>query len=604
MSAKPTSASPGTGDRMARLTSGRALVLAAVVVTALIATILCLALPDLSRSLGDSDDALRLVLVRDLLHGRGWWDQHVDRLQPPIGVWMQWSRLIDGGLALTDWTFSLILGPAEGERLARIVWPLLWIFPAVAASLFAARSLASPSVRGAAVIVCASALVAAPYVIFHQFTPGRIDHHGPQIALCLVAAAGAIERRRIQTAALVAGAATGLGLAIGLEALVPDAVIGAWIATRFLRFPDQGRAVIAYAGALAVSLTGAFLFQTPPSRWGLSFCDGLGLNLVLGVCVACAAVSAAVMFTAPRGIAARSVALGIGAALALGVFLAAKPVCIAGPFAEIDPRIRTVWLDHVIEVQSLAALAASDLRTFIAMVTPQAIGVCAVLSLAWLRRREGAVDAGTLFWAGLMLLSVLLASAAVRMGFYGLWLAPPAIGAFGAELLRRWKRLEPVYGVGLGVAFSGSILSGALAALAGLFLAHAHPAQAAADHCSEAPAYAVLARLPPGLTVAEVDLGGFIVAATPSSALASPYHRAAWGMLQATSALSSPEESARKRLGALGATYVLDCPAHAYKWTPWPAESLQRRLDRGQPPPWLQPLSQPHDAIAVYKVLR
>ena len=44
---------------------------------------------------GDTDDATRVVMVRELLAGRGWWDQHWLRLQPPVGVYMHWSRLLD-----------------------------------------------------------------------------------------------------------------------------------------------------------------------------------------------------------------------------------------------------------------------------------------------------------------------------------------------------------------------------------------------------------------------------------------------------------------------------------------------------------------------------
>ena len=51
---------------------------------------------DIGKTLGDTDDALRLVLVREVLHGRGWYDQLVTRLAPPTGVWMHWSRLLDG----------------------------------------------------------------------------------------------------------------------------------------------------------------------------------------------------------------------------------------------------------------------------------------------------------------------------------------------------------------------------------------------------------------------------------------------------------------------------------------------------------------------------
>ena len=45
----------------------------------------------LPAALGDTDDATRIVMVRELLAGRGWWDQHWMRLQPPVGVYMHWS---------------------------------------------------------------------------------------------------------------------------------------------------------------------------------------------------------------------------------------------------------------------------------------------------------------------------------------------------------------------------------------------------------------------------------------------------------------------------------------------------------------------------------
>lgn len=54
----------------------------------------------LPNALGDTDDATRLVMVRDMFAGHGWWDQKITRLQPPVGLYMHWSRLLDGGLYL------------------------------------------------------------------------------------------------------------------------------------------------------------------------------------------------------------------------------------------------------------------------------------------------------------------------------------------------------------------------------------------------------------------------------------------------------------------------------------------------------------------------
>ena len=43
---------------------------------------------------------MRLVQVRDLLQGQGWFDVFLHRMNAPYGLAMHWSRLVDGPLAL------------------------------------------------------------------------------------------------------------------------------------------------------------------------------------------------------------------------------------------------------------------------------------------------------------------------------------------------------------------------------------------------------------------------------------------------------------------------------------------------------------------------
>src|SRR5690349_22850286 len=97
------------------LSSNRRLVLAALAVSLIAAAGLVLQYNHLARTLGDPDDALRIVLVRDLMAGRGWYDQLVTRFQPPVGTYMHWSRLLDGLLAFLTWLFRLVLSPPAAE---------------------------------------------------------------------------------------------------------------------------------------------------------------------------------------------------------------------------------------------------------------------------------------------------------------------------------------------------------------------------------------------------------------------------------------------------------------------------------------------------------
>ena len=70
-----------------------------------------------------TDDAMRLVEVRDLLAGQSWFDMTQYRLDPPGGVASHWSRLIDLPLALIIKSTSLFASTAFAEKFALIVWP-------------------------------------------------------------------------------------------------------------------------------------------------------------------------------------------------------------------------------------------------------------------------------------------------------------------------------------------------------------------------------------------------------------------------------------------------------------------------------------------------
>src|SRR5258708_5838822 len=84
-----------------------------------------------------TDDAMRLVEVRDLLAGQGWFDLTQYRLNPPDGVVMHWSRLIDLPLAMLIRAGETVLPSAIAERVAATIWPaaLLLIFLAGVARL-------------------------------------------------------------------------------------------------------------------------------------------------------------------------------------------------------------------------------------------------------------------------------------------------------------------------------------------------------------------------------------------------------------------------------------------------------------------------------------
>jgi hypothetical protein len=125
-----------------------------------------------------TDDAMRLVEVRDWLAGQSWFDLTQYRLSPPDGVVMHWSRLIDLPLAILIRAGETVLPPALAERLAIFVWPAALLLAFLAGVARLARGLGDDVAVRLALILAA---LSAP--LLQHFRPGAIDHHNAQLAL-------------------------------------------------------------------------------------------------------------------------------------------------------------------------------------------------------------------------------------------------------------------------------------------------------------------------------------------------------------------------------------------------------------------------------------
>ncbi len=549
----------------------------------------------------DSDDAVRLVLVRELVSGRGWYDQKVLRIEPPDGVWLHWSRLLDGLLAAPLWSLEHVVGPVQAEVWLRLIWPLILIWPMLVAARALVRQLnPDPSQRAAAVIAAAAmALVCLP--LYAQFHPGRIDHHNVQILLWLTAFASAAGAGR--TRAVFAGAAIGLGLAIGLEAIVFDAAIAAFMAVRMVVRPEEAARVRVFALTLASVLGAAFLIQTPPLRWGVSACDAIGVNLTLGAMVGSALLAGASLASNTALRLALTITAGVAAAAAC---LALDPACVHGPFAHVDPRIFGLWLNGVQELRSIPQLLQDDVATGLTLLIAGADGLAAWAALGfWRCERKRPV-----YWLTGLMLVIAAASTwgMLRASSYLMWATIPADATLAARLVGKLSRTGPAPAVR--AFLFGLILAPTLPAAAVVAVMKLHPGPAAvaksagtADGCFSASAYRELAALSPGLTVGETDLGPFVLVYTQSTVLAAPYHRADRGIVAANAILAAPADGARALATAAGATYVLTCPAHAVRddETFGPL-SLRAVLDAGQTPAWLSRVSRTGSAIQIFRV--
>src|SRR5688572_3946952 len=69
----------------------------------------------IAQDFSEPDNAMRLVRVRDMLAGQGWFDNVQHRLNPPDGTPMHWAQWIDAMLAAPIALLALVVGQANAE---------------------------------------------------------------------------------------------------------------------------------------------------------------------------------------------------------------------------------------------------------------------------------------------------------------------------------------------------------------------------------------------------------------------------------------------------------------------------------------------------------
>lgn len=525
----------------------------------------------------DPDDAMRLVEVRDLVNGQGWFDLIQYRFGPPAGILSHWSRLVDAPLAGLILLFTPLVGQTRAVGLAAAFWPLTlfclygFVLMRGMRAIFGARA-------GLIALVVATQTVGVTV----QFAAGRVDHHGLQLILILGLALAVM--RGDGRAGFAAGMLAAASMAIGLEGL-PYVAAGAlflcgdWI----LRGRIALKALVGFG--LGLGLTAPLLFgaQTDPARWGATTCDALSPPwLFLAVCGLALTLACAALDGNLRRPAARFAAIAGLGFLVVGGFAALFPVCLAGPFTGMTALVREHWLLKVNEMTSVATFFARG-QWEVLVFYPVLILATFVATLLAPQGRPWTV-AALLLWPGLVM---------GLMEFRGLYVAsglvPLVAGGFIDRALAghvRWRKLAAVTAAGL----IGTVWI-APAVLGETLFPWTRTAKdpQGARICLEDTALRDLAILPRGTVLAPVFMGPAILLNTPHSVVAAPYHRAVPQIAASLEGLGGTETDLRRAMTAQGATYLVACPTR-------PADDLQpetafaTRLMRGEASAdWLRP---------------
>lgn len=547
----------------------------------------------------DPDDMLRLVQVRDLIAGQGWFDLTQHRVDGAGGgVPMHWSRLVDLPLAGLILALRPLFGAHLAENIAVVAVPLLTFGAALLLAGRIAWRLLGDEATG---LACLAMALSVP--VISQMRPLRIDHHGWQIVLALAAVNG-LMARNARVGGWITGLALAAWLAISIEGLPMAAAFCGVAALRWLR--DRHDAGWFVHTLQALALCSALLFAATRGLADLTpHCDAISpVHLAVFALGAAGATGLAALEPLPRPALIGGL-VGL-AGLGLATLLSLAPQCAGGGFAQLDPLVSRFWYDGVGEG---LPVWRQDPGLALQIVIPPAIGLIACLRLAgrsgaWLRRWW--LDYALLLGAALAL-SLVVARAGAVAGA----LAAVPLGWQIREWIRAARTMRRL---GRRVLAFAAMAVALLPALPLTLLTVAMPVRAAtpaapvrASSCDIPGSAATLRALPAGEILAPLDIGPRLLYETGHRVVATGHHRGQNGMRAAILAFTGSEAAAHRMLAARGTDYLVLCPdlMEPARYAEAAPHGLMAALLAERPPVWLEPVRVPDDgSLEIWRIRR
>ena len=576
------------------------------------------------------DDFMRLVQVSDLLDGAGWYDHRQDRLSPPAGVEMHWTRLPDIPVALIARLAEPSMGRQDALILAANVVPCVLLL----GLYFAVGWAAAPVLKGGSRLAVVPILsLTVPILI--QFLPGRVDHHGYQVIIAAILFGAALritgqadDLRAAVRAAVIAGAAAAVGLWISPEIVPWLIVLTGVLAVFWILYGTSLTPAIWFAAVLTGGCMLLLPLAHPIDDWPEATCDSfspatIGFAGMIAVFWAIVAVLGRPIRRRTGRLAAAAGAGGI----ALALYAVTFPQCIAGPYGELNPAMVEVWLSHVVEARSLHTVAVKDPGLLVSLFAMPAIGLAYAIFAA---HRAGGIEGRTWLAVALFVGAAMAAlEYQIKLSSHASLFAILPLAAASAALWNRANR-SPFALVRVCLRATPAVVMTLLIVLSsgprndagddtGGGVAAADPAvqptpgsarvSVPCDLEVAAPALALLASDDddPLVIAAPIDRGPEILFRTPHAVVAAPYHRGPGGIVAIDALLRAEDEAAARNLiDDHGIEVVLICPdgPQRARYRGEERPSFIDLLISGPVPPWLEPIAMPEGSASAAFAVR
>ena len=540
-------------------------------------------------ALGDTDDNLRLVQVRDWLHGQAWFDLRQHRLDPLHGgANIHWSRLVDlpiAGLILLIRPFA---GGIEAERWASAIAPLLPLLPMLGALALLARRLSGPA---AGLLTLATLMFAGSTA--GMFQPLRIDHHGWQLALLAISLAGVADPKRARGGVTV-GIASALSLAIGLEMIIYLFLLGAAQVAFWIVDAGERRRLAAYAVSVGGGTALSFLlFASYANR--LPVCDALSPVWLSDALLGGAAMLGLAWLSPGKWPVRLALAAAVGAALG-GFHALAHPHCLSR-LEGISPEATRLWMSHVREARPIYRHGA---ETAVLTVCLPLTGLIGYSWLAWRARGDADLMRRTLAVATIAVTALVLLLWQTRTGPAAQMMAIPGAVAIVAILVPLARASRNLLMRTIGTAAIVIIGLGGAAPMVADYVfpkekqtAQGRRVNIANGRCPSLGGLHAVALQPKGTIFTFADFGPRIISMTHHSAVAGPYHRNYQAIVDIMNVFrGTPEQAHAIVVDKYHSDYLMICPDQSSA-TIFMAEAPKGfyvQLAKGQVPGWLQPV--------------
>jgi hypothetical protein len=553
--------------------------------------------PDIrANRMHDPDDMMRLQQVRDWLAGQNWFDVTQYRIDPPRGLPMHWSRLLDVPIAAVILLVRPFAGQPIAEHVACVVVPFL-TFAALAALV--ARITRQISGSDGLALLAAVFCGADPgsYALGH---PMRIDHHGWQAVCALLIVSAVLGERNARCAAL-AGFAGAMWMHISLEGIVFSALCGAGLGLRWVQQPTRERFVLpAYLGALTLASLTLFLVAHGGSLFDRTFCDAVSPVHMTLFALATLGSMAALRWTGARAM-ARLAALGVTAMACATLYKLWAPQCGAGAFAMLTPLDVRLWYSLVAEGQPIWH---EPLREVIAWLGFPLIGLAGLVVALRSSPRPILADYGFLL-LGATAIGVFV----LRAGAVSNVLAIPG-GLLLLAMVSRRIQASTRAAFRVPAQTAAVLLLLPITPAVTAVVAIPSPdgeAQAAKafNSCTDLARFRRLDQFPASLWLVDLDFASAVVAGTRHSVIAASYHRAPQAMDDVLRFFATDEAQARAVVERRRPAFVYFCPGtnSAKDLAQASPSGMAALLSAGKQPAWLKPVAMPGlGAGRVYSV--